>query len=173
MTTPEVLAAKLTDLASQVPLYTCIVELGTFHGKGCIALAKGAQNGVEVFTVDDYREKRGWIGEPYSPDDALVFVENVKAAEVHVTLSRMGFDSAAQSWTRAVGLLYWDPGIPNRFENDWRSWSPFIVDGGVFIIKDASEGQLGTFPVIERILEGGDWEKFDYWMGVSFLRMMK
>ena len=170
MTTPEHLAGKITALAERVPEGSCIVELGTYHGKGTIALAQGvvlSGADVEVITVDDYKEKKGWIGEIYVPEDAQIFYENVKQAGLHVIHSRMNFDDAAEMWTRPIGLLYWDPGVPNRFENDWLKWSPFVIPDGVFIAKDTAQGHLGTFPVIER-LEG--WERFEFWGGVSFLR---
>jgi predicted O-methyltransferase YrrM len=172
MTTPEYLAKTLIALAEQVPEGSCIVELGTYHGKGTIALAKGAPEGVEVIAVDDYTEKKGWIGEPYGPEDAQVFYENIKNAGVHVTLSRMNFDDAATMWNRSIGLLYWDPGIPKRFMNDFVNWSPFIIPGGVFIAKDTAQGHLGTFNYIDRIVRGKGWEKFNYWNGVSFLRRL-
>jgi predicted O-methyltransferase YrrM len=169
MTTPESLAGTLTSLAENVPEGSCIVELGTYRGKGTIALAHGAPEGVEVITVDDYQEKRGWIGEIYVPEDAQIFYENVRKAQVHVTHSRMNFDDAVAMWTRSIGLLYWDPGCVDRFENDWNKWSPFIIPGGVFIAKDTAQGHLGTFPVIDQAVSQG-WEKFNYWNGVSFLR---
>lgn len=175
MTTPEYLAGMLNALAEQVPEGSCIVELGTYHGKGTIALAQGvALSGanVEVITVDDFKEKKGWIGEHYGPEDALIFYKNIESCELQVQIihSRNSFDCAVEMWTRPIGLLYWDPGVPNRFENDWLKWSPFIISGGVFIAKDTAQGHLGTFPVIER-LEG--WEKFNYWHGVSFLRRLE
>lgn len=172
MTTPESLAEMLIELASQVPEGACIVELGTYHGKGTIALAQGAPEGIEVITVDDYIEKRGWIGEIYVPEDAQVFYENVRQAGVHITHSRMNFDDAVSFWNKSIGLLYWDPGCVDRFENDFWKWSPFVIPGGVFIAKDTPQGHLGTFPVIEQALER-DWEKFNYWNGVSFLRRIR
>ncbi len=174
MTTPEYLAGTLTALAEQVPDGSCIVELGTYHGKGTIALAHGvALSGrdVEVITIDDYKEKKGWIGEIYVPEDALTFYENIKTMGVHFTIthSRMNFDEAVKMWNRPIGLLYWDPGCIDRFENDWNKWSPFIIPGGVFIAKDTAQGHLGTFPVLDQAVSQG-WEKFNYWNGVSFLR---
>lgn len=172
MTTPESLAGTLTALAEAVPDGACIVELGTYHGKGTIALAQGvvlSGRDVEVITVDDYQEKKGWIGEIYVPEDAAIFYENVKNAGLHVTHSRMAFDDAVQLWTRPIGLLYWDPGCVERFENDWNKWSPFIIPGGVFIAKDTAQGHLGTVPVLDQVI-GQGWERFNYWNGVSFLR---
>ncbi len=173
MTTPEYLAGMLIALAEQVPSGACIVELGTYHGKGTVALAQGvvlSGADVEVITVDDYKEKKGWIGEIYVPEDALIFYENAKDVGIDIIHSRNSFDDAFSFWTRDIGLLYWDPGVPDHFENDWLKWSSFVIPGGVFVAKDTAQGHLGTFPVIEQ-LEG--WERFNYWNGVSFLRRLE
>ena len=172
MTTPESLAGTLTALAEAVPEGSCIVELGTYHGKGTIALAKGASKGVEVITVDDYKEKKGWIGEPYGPSDALVFFENIFKEGIHVTLKRMSIEDAVKLWTRPIGLLYWDIGVSGSFDTDFSDWSPFIIPGGVFIAKDTPSNHLGTFPVIDQAISEG-WERFNYWNGVSFLGRAK
>jgi hypothetical protein len=172
MTTPEHLAGMLTAFAERVPEDSCIVELGTYHGKGTVALAQGvvlSGNDVEVITVDDYKEKKGWIGERYCPEDAQVFYANIKSVGIHITHSRMNFDDAVKMWTRPIGLLYWDPGCVERFENDWLNWSPFIIPDGVFIVKDTPSGHLGTVPVLDQVI-GQGWERFEYWNGVSFLR---
>ena len=168
MTTPQNLAKQLTDLASQVE-EGCIVELGSYHGKGTVALAREAK--VPVFTIDDYSEKRGWIGERYGPEDEEVFWLTV--GDLEIIQLKMTHENAALAWEEPIGLLYWDPGVVGRFANDFVVWSPHIVIGGLFIIKDTPSNHLGTFEVIESAIESGDWLRFDYWMSVSFLRRMR
>ncbi len=168
MTTPLNLAKQLTELASQVD-EGVIVELGSYHGKGTVALAKEAK--VLVYSIDDFRLKRGWIGEKYEPSDEEIFWEAVEGLEV-VQL-KMSFDDAIAVWEEPIGLLYWDPGMTNRFENDWNKWSPHVVKGSVFIAKDTAQGHLGTYGLISAEVRSKRWHQFDYWMGVSFLRRMK
>lgn len=172
MTTPQVLADRLIELASQVE-DGFIVELGSFHGKGTIALAKEAK--VKVFSIDDWQLKHGWIGEKYGPEDEEIYWNNVENAELKAEVSqiRLSFEDAADQWEWDIGLLYWDPGVPGRFEQDFKDWSYFVIPNGLFIAKDTAQGHLGTFPVIEEVLLKGDWERFDYWNGVSFLRRLR
>ena len=172
MTTPESLANKLTNLASQIT-EGCIVELGSYHARGSIALAKEAQ--VEVYSIDDFEEKHGWIGERYGPEDEEIYWQNLKEAGLEnvVKQIKMPFEDAAEQWQVDVGLVYWDPGMVNRFQQDFLDWAYFVTPNGLFIAKDTAQGHLGTFPVIETAIGCGHWEKFDYWSGVSFLSRLE
>lgn len=172
MTTPESLADKLTKLASQVN-EGFIVELGTYHGKGTIALAKEAK--VRVYTIDDFEEKHGWIGERYGPEDEEVFWDNINNAglENEIVHVKMTFEEAAEQWQWDIGLLYWDPGMIGRFRQDFMDWNTFVIPGGIFIAKDTAQGHLGTFGLINEVIRMGSWERFDYWQGVSFLRRLR
>ncbi len=168
MTTPQNLAKQLTDLASQVT-EGCIVELGSYHGKGTVALAREAK--VPVYTIDDFRLKHGWIGEKYEPSDEERFWQTV--ADVEVIQLKMSFNDAVYVWEEPIGLLYWDPGMVNRFDNDFMRWGFHVLKGGVFIAKDTAQGHLGTYHIIDMAVRSKVWHQFDYWMGVSFLRRMK
>lgn len=168
MTTSEVLAAKLTKLASKVT-EGCIVELGSYHGKGARALAREAQ--VQVYSIDDYEEKRGWINERYGSEDEEIFWLTV--GDLRVIQLKMSFDHAAEIWEEPIGLLYWDPGMTNRFVNDFNLWAPHVIVGGIFIIKDTVQGHLGTHNMIQVAIASRDWLQLDFWMGVTFLRRMK
>ena len=78
---------KMFDLASEVQ-EGCIVELGTFQGNGAILLARGARAGygAQVYTIDDFRYRRGWIGERYGPKNMQIFKDRVRLARVNVIL---------------------------------------------------------------------------------------
>ncbi len=172
MTTPEHLANILTNLAKYIT-DGVIVELGSYHGKGSIALAKEAQ--VEVFSIDDFQKKRGWIGERYGPEDEEIYWANLREAGVadKVTQIKLPFRDVAEQWQLDIGLLYWDPGMMDRFHLDFLDWAYYIIPNGIFIAKDTAQGHLGTFPVIEVATVSGKWENFDYWNGVSFLRRLE
>ncbi len=168
MTTREALAKQLTELASSIEK-GCIVELGSYHGKGTVALAREAK--VPVYSIDDFRLKHGWIGEKYEPSDEEIYWQTV--ADVDVIQLKMSFEEAVAIWEEPIGLLYWDPGMTKRFELDFTDWSPHVVKGGVFIAKDTAQGHLGTRHIIDMAVKSGVWHQFDYWMGVSFLRRMR
>ena len=153
----------------------CIVELGTFHGRGTILLARGARagNGAKVYTIDDYTQKRGWTEEFYGPLDKEIFKANIRKAGVEVTLINKEISEAAQNWTEPIGLLYWDLGAKNRFWQDWLDWNKHIVRGGVAIVKDTANSDLGATEKIDTIVEAGIFERESFRGGVTVLRRIK
>jgi hypothetical protein len=135
-----------------------ILELGTYHGCGSIALAWGAMKGatvdtipIPVITCDDYTPKRGWIGEPYGPEDKAIFFHNVAKARVKVSLMEMDESALLAQWAKMqkpfIGLLFWDLG-GGRLVSDFERWSPLVMPGGVFAIHDTGDRKFGTSKVI-------------------------
>jgi hypothetical protein len=173
MTTSKVLAKKLEQYAARAHT-GMIVELGTYHGTGTIALARGTAKGfnLPVVTIDDYQPKRGWINEPYGPEDKEVFHKNMKDAGLQFRTQQwmQSFDSAVKGWKADISLLYWDPGMKNRCAHDFENWSKFIVTDGIYIIKDTAHNDLGSASVIEDALVSGLWKFIDSHRGVVFLR---
>ena len=136
----------------------CIVELGTYHGNGAIALALGTRDGhnLPVYTIDDYRERKGWANEPYSPDDEAVFHHNVVRAKVEVNLVRWNARNATAMWEEKIALLHWDLGIFSSMKEDLEKWAPHVV--GVVVVHDTFDQRLGS-----RDLDG--WRKTGHFGG--------
>ncbi len=162
---------KLFELASEVQ-EGCIVELGAFHGTGTILLARGARagHGAQVYTIDDYTAKRGWVGEPYDPEDLAIFKDRIRLARVPIILIKKSFHEAAHHWAEGIGMWYWDPGMKNRFWHDWLDWNKHIIRGGVAVVKDTGDGDLGATERIHEIRSAGVFEEEDYEGGVTILR---
>jgi len=143
----------------------CIVELGTYRGRGAVALALGTRDGnkLKVYTIDDYVERQGWIGEPYGPDDKETFFENIKTVglEDDITLLQMDVLEAADAfrriWKEGISLVLWDVGV-SRVRDDFDAWKDYVVPGGIFLLKDAQDYQLGTDKIIEEAETTGEWE---------------
>ena len=165
---------KLFDLASEVQ-EGCIVELGTFHGAGAILLAQGARAGygAQVYTIDDFMSRQGWIGEHYGPKDRAVFRSNVRDAGVHVTHIQQDHRATANRWNEPIGMLYWDSGSKARFWKDWVAWNKHILVGGVAVIKDTVYGDLGATVRTPEICATGEYVQEDYNGGVTVLRRAK
>ncbi len=143
-----------------------IVELGTYHGCGAISLAWGTAAGgkLPVITIDDYTPKRGWIGEPYGPQDRVKFWNNVHLAGMgkKIELLEMDVDAALEYWIEdiqpaPVALLFWDIGGKRLFE-DFLKWSSLIVQGGVFAIHDTADCKFGLDQVRLKAQAAGEWK---------------
>ena len=171
MSNQQWLRDKLFDLASEVQK-GCIVELGAFHGEGTILLARGARagHGAPVYTVDDYTPKSGWINEPYSPSDKQIFKDRIRMARVNIMLINKSFHEAAHHWAEGIGMWYWDPGMKNRFWHDWLDWNKHIISGGVAVIKDTGDGDLGATERIHEIRSAGVFVEEEHEGGVTILR---
>jgi len=156
----------------------CIVELGTYRGRGAIALALGTRDGhgLKVYTIDDYSERKGWIGESYGSEDKGRFLVNIKAAglEEDITLLQMDILKAAvafrKRWEEGISLLLWDAGVPDRIEEDFDAWKDYIVPGGVFLMKDAQDYCLGSNNIIAWVEKSGGWEIVRYDSLITALR---
>jgi predicted O-methyltransferase YrrM len=147
----------LFELASETKT-GCIVELGAYHGRGTISLARGARvgHGARVYTIDDFAHRKEPFGTRYyGPPDKEVFRANIKRADVDVTLINKDISEAAKTWKEPIGLLSWDICGEDRFWADWLDWSKHMVPDGAYIIKDTDNGDCGTRPHIESILESG------------------
>jgi len=158
----------------------CIVELGTYRGRGAIALALGTRDGhgLKVYTIDDYSGRKGWIGEPYGSEDKGAFLVNVKAAglEEDITLLQIDILKAASAyselWREGIGLLLWDAGVPNRIRGDFDAWKDYIIPGGVFLMKDAQGYCLGSDEIVAEIENSGGWEVVRYDSLITALRKL-
>ena len=90
-----------------------IVELGTYWGYGGIALAFGSQDGdkIQIYTIDDYTEKRGWASEQYGPYDRDVFYRNRRKSgleEKIIHIQQEALEVAASWGCGPIALLYID-----------------------------------------------------------------
>jgi len=122
----------------------CIVELGTAHGTGAIALALGAGKGTQVFTIDDFAKRKGWATEPYGPENERTCTENCGKAGVDVTIVKAPAEMAHKEWFVPINLLHWDLGMFSGMSRDFQNWDKFMVKGGKFLMHDTMDRKLGS-----------------------------
>ena len=136
---------QLTQLAGSVT-DGVIVEFGTYLGYGTIALYDGAT--VPVYTVDDYRNRKGWAGEIYYPNDYLICKRNLINADVHPICLQFDVRELEKYWDEVaieyqpISLLFWDLGTPSRLCGDFEAWEQHIR--GKFVIHDTEDNRLGS-----------------------------
>lgn len=162
---------KVSILVSEVPPGSCIVELGTGFGNSAILYSAVVNENVEIFTIDDFDTSRlNWLGQPENVGVEKIFIDNLRKTNAKINFCKMRIEDAVKRWIRAIGLLSWDIGVKDRFMQDFDSWSPFVIMGGVVIVKDMPDDILGTHGVLQELVNSGSWKKFDYLLGVTFLR---
>lgn len=136
--------------------YNCqqgsIVELGTYHGIGTAALCIGAElsaTGLQVYTVDDFIDRKGWIGENYVPDDYDIFRNHMKNLELSPILIKLSARDAGTSWKMPIGVLFWDCGVVGQMTDDIMLWEKHVLQGGHIYLHDTVDRVLGSTETIE------------------------
>jgi predicted O-methyltransferase YrrM len=114
----------------------CIVELGAYHGIGAINLSLGASEGygAHVYTVDDFRSRKGHSGQTYVPENIERLFQNLAKSGAQVELVNEDLFTAARFWTKPIALLVGDTGDhpPEAF---FAVWGRHVIHGGVFAHK--------------------------------------
>lgn len=162
-----------------------IVELGACQGKGTEALFNGALEGenpesARIYAIDDYKRRKGWIGEDYGPYNRKLFQDriDVLASDETPTVILLESDiikAAADYylfWRVGIALIVWDLGARNRIVVDFNAWKDFVNIGGAFMIKDTAHYDLGSYSLIESLCASGGWALTEQSHGISVLRRL-
>jgi hypothetical protein len=130
-----------------------IVELGAYHGAGAIALGFGAKEGYGqiVFSIDDYSNKQGWVGEIYTWEDRLAFKRNLQGLDLRVYLVIADIMKVARSWKSPLGMVFWDLGVNGRLMKDFLAWKDLLIPWGKFLIHDTYSRDLGSAEILDDI----------------------
>jgi hypothetical protein len=138
-------ARRLWDRASAVPENGQIVEIGSFHGRSTVVLARAAPAGVKVIAIDPHAgSDRG----PQEIEASVVrgdsdyeaFTANITRLGVkdRVRHVRRASQAAGPDVEGPIDLLYIDGA--HRFgpaRADIRDWGCRVSDGGTMLIHDS------------------------------------
>src|SRR2546428_8964239 len=143
----------------------CIVEIGTFHGKGTIALGLGARDGarVPVYSVDPFLPYTGPLGRHrIGPGDKTALLRNLLLADVteQVWLIHTHSAEAAAGGPGPARLLVaggdhsydgvaGDPGCSGRF----------VVPGRPGALHDSLDERFGVVRLIRELLTSAEYER--------------
>jgi hypothetical protein len=148
------------DLAHTAKAGGCIVELGSYLGFGTVPLWYGAQDGNQetVFAVDAYKPMKGWIGEPYGPDNEQTWHENMLKAGCTPNLVVGDVYDLSQIWKHPISLLVHDLGSLNRMPRDVMDWERHVLPGGVIAMRDIDDFRMGTADAVRLLEKTRRWE---------------
>lgn len=158
-------ATTLYELARLAPAGGAIVELGCYHGFGTVPLWHGTRDGnqCEIIAVDAYTESRGWIGEPYVPEDEKVWHENMLKAKIYPMLCKGDARTLSSEWDNPISLLVHDLGSLDRMPRDVLDWEMHVVVGGYIAMRDLDDFRMGTEDAVNNLLSTGRWGKRRNW----------
>ena len=162
-------ARILWDSARRLVPPATIVEIGSYHGRSTVVLARAAAEGVDVFAVDPHAgNDRGpgqWRGdEDDGQADHRRFVSTLAGAGVdHRVTHVREFSRAAHPRIRGpVDLLYVDGAHGyGPATGDVVGWGSRVVRGGHMVIHDVYNSFFVSLVVIRRLWFSRRWRQVE------------
>lgn len=147
------------ELARIAPSGGAIVELGSYHGEGTVALWYGSRDGRRgnIICVDPYTEMRGWADEPYEPNDEKIFLERMFEEKVVMKLIKGYAAEVVKEWKEPIALLMYDIPFKNSMPREVPAWTEFVIKGGLIALRDIDDYSMGTAKTINNLLSTGNW----------------
>lgn len=147
-------ARMLYERAASLPRGARVVEIGTYHGRSTIVLAKAAP-GAEIITIDPY------TSEPdVGPRDLARFEANLGQAGVAAGVNhvRLPSSDALRVVEGDVDLLYVDGAHDLRTAlPDIRGWGARVRVGGTMLIHDSFSSVGVTFAQLVSLFFGDEF----------------
>lgn len=159
-------ARLLRTLAEQTPAGTCIVEVGSYHGRSTIALALGARRaGVRLYAIEPHERFVTVSGEEAGGGhDRVAFFRNLLRSGLvaHVRLVNLTSRAVTGDWQQPVGLLWIDGS--HRYEavrDDLEAWEPYLAPGARVALHDTRGGFEGPTRLVAELVDAGRYEVVD------------
>lgn len=157
-------ARRLWERAADVPDGGRIVEIGSYHGRSAIVLARAAADDVEIVAIDPHagndrgpQEIHGSANE--GERDHQAFLENLDRAGVQgrVRHVRVPSQAAPPDVLGPIDLLYIDGAHRYRpARDDIRVWGARVSPGGTMLIHDAFCSVGVTGAIMSQLLSSRD-----------------
>jgi len=156
ITEPE--AETLYKLASEVPAFGNIVEIGAYQGRGTCALAIGAKTvqGVKVYSVDHHPDYTAGDTH-FNEQDLQAYYANIAHYELGSIVRTINLPSeqAFVSWQGDIDLLWIDG--DHEYEavsRDFALWGSFAT---VVALHDTAGHHEGVSRLVTEIIQAGTW----------------
>jgi hypothetical protein len=158
-------ARRLWECAGAVPPPGRIVEIGSFHGRSTILLARAAPEGSDVVAIDPHagtdRGPREWVtSTELGERDRRRFQSNLKRAGIagRVRQVRLRSQDALGEVAGEVDLLFVDGA--HRYRpvcEDLLRWGGRVRPGGTLLVHDAFSSIGVTLALLRLMVFGRSW----------------
>lgn len=166
------------------------LEIGSYCGKSTVYLGQACRRaGVTLFAVDHHRgSEEHQLGEAYHDpelydpaaglmDSFREFRTTLRLADLEDTVVPVVASSvvAARDWKTPLALVFIDGGHSlQAAQNDYRSWAPHILPGGILAIHDLfpdpAEGGQAPITIYREAIATGLFELLPVVGTLGFLR---
>ena len=158
-------ARRLWDCAGSLPPSSSIVEIGSFHGRSTIVLARARPEDVELVAIDPHAGGDRYPQTSRSkPDegqqDFVAFHANLRRAGVESRVRHIRLDSldALDAVGEPVDLLFIDGA--HRYQPvraDIERWGARVAPGGTMLLHDAFNAIGVTLAQLRTLLISTEW----------------
>lgn len=140
---------ELYQSASQVPVNTCIVEIGSYQGKSTLLLAFGTQvgNKNKLYAIDPHLEFIGVNGGEFGPSDLQQkyknIVRNYNADNIFIVALK---SNQVSNWEIPIGMIFIDGDHSyDGVKFDYENFKENIVSGGKILFHDSKMPEIKRF----------------------------
>jgi hypothetical protein len=136
----------------------CIVEIGSHHGQGTLALCAGSSVGAKlpVYAIDPHEGTTGTTGGTFGPEDRAAFFRNLSKTDLirYVRLVNTTSTVAAAGWREPISLLViaGDHRCGSVYA-DFAAWQPHLRPGATVAFQSPANDDPNK--VIETLVSQG------------------
>ena len=171
------------EVLERLALGKVVMEIGCYMGRSTVAMVPGAYKMIcfDSFLFGKGPYPRDENGRPIppaaKPDTREIFERNTKQWMGKIELHEMNSLKAVKLEWEPVGLLFIDGGHSiEPATADYRSWTPFIVQGGTLAIHDVFEnpadGGQAPFEIFKMAIASCLFEETDRIGSLRLLRRL-
>jgi predicted O-methyltransferase YrrM len=155
-------AIFLYNQAKNVKGKGIILEIGSWHGKSTIWLAKGSMDGnnIKVYAIDPHTgssEHKDWYGRVNTLDIFRKNIADFGVDKLIVPIIKTSKKAALEWNGEKIEFLWIDGAHEYKYVLlDYLLWNPFLIKGGIIAFHDTIWTYKGPEKVVNKYLFMGD-----------------